>query len=271
MIEPVSTVSFRPFNMEIPRRSGARLPGAMGPAFRGPEWASRPDARLQEMIQAGRQTSALLSCLPGPNLGFFQAPSPLRLRPEKGLSWPRHTVRTHSRQPEPGRSSTSRSWRPWRQAGRPRPCSSGLTGPGRGPSRLLFRRLSSPDREHLPRAPATGAGAAAAASGTLPRASAPLLEAEQQGRISSTLFSGLAGVRARPPWGAAPSRARTRAWRTKRTGRRARRSEISRWSASAARPEVGVARVGAARRRPCAAARLSMAAERGARGCLRWR
>ena len=84
MIEPVSTVSFRPFNIEIPRQSSATAPAVAMDPIPVRNGHARPDTQLQEMIQAGRQTSALLSLMPGPNLGFFQAPSPLQLGAGKG-------------------------------------------------------------------------------------------------------------------------------------------------------------------------------------------
>jgi hypothetical protein len=141
------------------------------------------DPRLLEAMQTARQTSALLSTLPGPNLGFFSAPAPPQV-----LAGPAATAA-----PTPGPGPYSPVGTRERlnvplleamQTGRETSALlSGLMGPGQRVFPAPVPPAFAPAQQ-----PAAGAGPAA-----LPRAGVPLLEAEQQGRITSALLSGLAG------------------------------------------------------------------------------
>jgi len=80
-IEPISSVSQRPDAMMPRRRPQAVDQQAADTSVRSEPAAQvrgqMPDRRLAQVMQAGRETSALLSTLSGPREGIFQAPSPL--------------------------------------------------------------------------------------------------------------------------------------------------------------------------------------------------
>jgi len=158
MVDPIATFPMRP-DPVAPRRQD-QAAGQAG-VFPPP----RLGARLQEMMQTGRETSALLSTLPGPNLSFFQAPTALQTAPGRQLNVPLLESM---------------------QAGRE---TSTLLSSLMGPGQRAFAAPAPP--EFAPRREAPGAGAQAVPAGTLPPAGARLLETEQAGRETSTLLSGL--------------------------------------------------------------------------------
>ena len=193
MIEPVSASYFRPITATPSRPDDAVAPGGApasgngpGPITRQPEPTSA-DMRLQEEVQAGRETSALLSMLPGPNLGFYPPPSPPQfLAGRESLSAPAFGPGAFS--PSGSRERLNVPLLETLQTGRETSTLlSGLAGPGP----RAFPAPTPPAFDTARGTFAPPAGAGAAAPGALPRAAAPLLEAEQQGRISSALFSAL--------------------------------------------------------------------------------
>ena len=130
------------------------------------------------MMQQGRETSALLSTLPGPNLSFFQP-----AMPPQGFGG--------------GQAAQGRVNAPLME----------MEQQGRTASALLSPLMGQTQRTFQPPAPpvftgqnAAGAGAQAQPAGgqgmaaaPLPPAGARLLETEQAGRTTSTLLSGLMG------------------------------------------------------------------------------
>jgi len=137
--------------------------------------------RFTQAMQAGRETSALLSTLPGPNMSFFQPPAP------PGIAGQGLTPRGASFLGRPPSIPLLETM----QAGRETSTLlSSLMGPGqRAFPAPVPPRFAPAGVTNGPGAAATGAGAGNA----LPRAAAPLLETEQQSRTTSTLRSVLMG------------------------------------------------------------------------------
>ncbi len=145
---------------------------------------SRPNTRLMETMQAARESSALLSTLPGPNLSFFQPPAlPPFAQREKALAAPAFGPGAYS----PARLSVGLL--ETQQTGRE---ASTLLSALMGPNERAFR---------APVPPLFAQQRPSAAGYALPRSGAPLLEEELQGRVTSTLLSGLMGA----PRGSGPS------------------------------------------------------------------
>ena len=156
-IEPVNRVTMRP-DITAPRR---------------------PDFRLQEMMQTGRETSALLSTLPGPNLSFFRPAAPLQgISPSGaeggGVSAPRRLNAPLLETEQQGRVAAA------------------LLSPLMGQNERTFQAPTPPS---FVRGANEGQAASAVGGGAplLPRAGAQLLETEQSGRTTSALLSGLMG------------------------------------------------------------------------------
>ena len=158
MVDPIATIPMRP-DPVAPRRQDQAA------SQTGPFPSPKINARLQEMMQTGRETSALLSTLPGPNLSFFQAPAAFPTAPGRQLNVPLLESM---------------------QAGRE---TSTLLSTLMGPGQRAFAAPAPP--EFAPRREAPRAGAQAAPAGALPPAGARLLETEQAGRETSALLSGL--------------------------------------------------------------------------------
>ena len=190
-IEPINPAGFRP-DLLSPRRQTFGTGQGAGPSAPGsaaaPATRALPNLQLQELIQTGRENSALLSTLPGPNLSFFQAPGPA------GAGFPQGPLGGGA----PGTRQLNVPLLETEQTGR---VSSTLFSALMGPNRRAFQ----PPMPPVFAAPANGAGTTpgftgAASTAALPPAGAPLLEAEQAGRTTSTLLSGLMGP-GRPPAG----------------------------------------------------------------------
>ncbi|HVP17742.1 MAG TPA: hypothetical protein VMU36_02020 [Spirochaetia bacterium] len=154
------------------------IPGDAGAAPSAPVKTDqpRPDARLAQAMQAGRETSALLSTLPGPNLSFFQAPSPLQASPRQEGFAAAGTL---------GAGPGQRLNVPLQEAMQTGRETSALLSTLMGPNERAFPAPLPPAF-----APQQG-GVPPAATSALPRAGAQLLETEQAGKTTSALLSGL--------------------------------------------------------------------------------
>jgi hypothetical protein len=147
--------------------------------------------RVLQMMQQGRETSALLSTLPGPNLGFFQPPTTLQgfggAAPAAGglpAAQPRINAPLMEEELQ-GRTTSA------------------LLSPLMDQNRRVFQPPTPPIFAGGNAAGAArGAGAAGftpqtagaqGAAAPLPRAGAQLLETEQAGRTTSALLSGVMG------------------------------------------------------------------------------
>lgn len=161
-------------NYAIRRQNTLRDAGAQTTAAQAVQ--SRPDARLARALQTGRETSALLSTLPGPNMSFFQPPAALPGAPARQ-----------------GAASTlgaglQRPNVPLQEAMQTGKTTSALLSTLRGPNERAFPAPVPPAFEQ--RRGAQGVTAPGAAD-RLPREGARLLETEQAERTASTLLSGL--------------------------------------------------------------------------------
>ncbi len=193
-IEPVNNITMRP-DLLTPRRQTAAADQGAAPAP-APAQATQPriNARLAQALQAGREASALLSTLPGPNLSFFRPPAPSPPGPRQEGFAPEAASGGG-----PGRRLNVRLMETM-QAGRE---TSALLSTLMGPNTRAFPAPVPP--EFAPRqgalTPVAGNGAAPGQAvpgqvgNALPREGARLLEAEQTGRTNSTLLSGLMAPR----------------------------------------------------------------------------
>jgi len=173
-IEPINGVSLRP-ELLAPRRQNQ---------------TQQPNPRLQEMIQAGRSTSALLSTLPGPNLSFFQpAAPPQGVLPASGPT---------AGGPSAPQQRLNAPLLEMEQQGR---VASVLLSPFMGqnerafpaPSPAVFGERNGAGLSTSAMSGGAPSSAASLTSARLPPAGAQLLETEQTGRTTSALLSGLAG------------------------------------------------------------------------------
>jgi hypothetical protein len=188
-IEPINGVSMRPDLTAMRRQNQAGYPGdapndsAAGGAPNNPlatAAGQRLPPQLLQMMQQGRETSGLLSTLPGPNLSFFQPPAPppgftANGQAPRGLAGPGQRVNAPLLEMEQQGQVTS-----------------ALLSPMMGPN------MAGQDQRVFPApTPPTFAGANPAGTMTNPaplrRAGAQLLETEQAGRQTSALLSGLMG------------------------------------------------------------------------------
>ncbi len=158
--------------------------------------APRPNAQLLQAEQAGRQTSALLSTLPGPNMSFFQAPAPpvgMGGAGQQGFA-------AAGAGAGPGQRLNVPLLETMQQGREASTLFSGLEGPNP-------RAFPAPVPPAFAQGGAAGTapGAAPPAGPTVPRAGAQLLETEQAGRTTSTLLSSLAGPGPAPGFAGAAS------------------------------------------------------------------
>ena len=187
-----------------PRRQNAADQGATAPAVSAqasaPAAAATPlrmNAQLQQALQTGRETSALLSTLPGPNLGFFQPPAPFQGAQLQGP--PATGAGGAAGVAGPGRRPNLQLMETMQTGRETSTLLSSLMGPNQrafpAPTPPAFAAsrafAAAPAFAGAPTGPGNAAGAFAA--GPLPRAGARLLETEQAGRVSSRLLSGLTG------------------------------------------------------------------------------
>ncbi|MGA2615662.1 MAG: hypothetical protein ABSG38_19655 [Spirochaetia bacterium] len=202
-IEPINGVYPRQ-DLTTPRRQDQQAAGPTAEAGAastnapGASAGQRPNFRLQQMMQAGRETSALLSTLPGPNLSFFQPPT---LPPGVAAQGPAGG----------GSAGTQRLNAPLLETMQRGRETSAFLSTLVGPNQKAFQAptlpaFAAPQNQAGPQANAAGAPGAAGpletrplatgplASGNLPRAGASLLRAEQAGRTTSTLLSALNGT-----------------------------------------------------------------------------
>jgi hypothetical protein len=188
-IEPINGVFMRPDLAAARRQNQAGYPGDApndSAAGGAPNNAlataagQRLPPQLLRMMQQGRETSALLSTLPGPNLSFFQPPAPppgftANGQAPGGLAGPGQRVNAPLFEMEQQGQVTS-----------------ALLSPMMGPNMMGQNQRVFPAPT-----PSTFVGAAPASTTENPsplrRAGAQLLEAEQAGRETSTLLSGLMG------------------------------------------------------------------------------
>ena len=187
-IEPIGNVSLRP-DVLAPRRQIATSLNA--PTFRD---SQARNAQLTQAMQMGRETSALLSTLPGPNMTFFRPPSPPSFAGPKApggagvggrLSAPLLETMQAGRETSTLLSSLMGPGpRAFPAPVPPQFAQPGLTA---GPTPAARAGLTAGAGQ------AVGAGQTPLAGGALPRTAAPLLETELQGRTTSTLLSGLMG------------------------------------------------------------------------------
>jgi hypothetical protein len=187
--EPINGVSMRPDLTAMRRQNQAVYPGdapndsAAGVAPNNAlatAAGQRLPLQVLQMMQQGRETSALLSTLPGPNLSFFQPPGQppgftANGQPPGGLAGPGQRVNAPLLQMEQQGQVTS-----------------ALLSPMMGPN------MAGQNQRVFPApTPPTFAGANPAGTMTNPapfrRAAAQLLESEQAGRETSALLSGLMG------------------------------------------------------------------------------
>jgi len=187
-IDPIFGNSIRNDLLTNPRRNQVNqadnAPAQPAASANAAAPAQRLPPQVLQMMQQGRETSALLSTLPGPNLSFFQPAVP-----PQGFG---------------GAGQTAGG----ALGGQPRinaPLME-MEAQGRTASALLSPLMGQNQRAFQPPTPPvfagpTPAGAAAqaptagtqAAANPLPPAGAQLLETEQTGRTTSTLLSGLMG------------------------------------------------------------------------------
>ena len=187
-----------------PRRQNAADQGATAPAVSAqasaPAAAATPlrmNAQLQQALQTGRETSALLSTLPGPNLGFFQPPAPFQGAQLQGP--PAAGAGGAAGVAGPGRRPNLQLMETMQTGRETSTLLSSLMGPNQrafpAPTPPAFAAsrafAAAPAFAGAPAGPG-GNAAGAFAAGPLPRAGARLLETEQAGRVSSRLLSGLA-------------------------------------------------------------------------------
>ncbi|MGA2764748.1 MAG: hypothetical protein ABSG17_15465 [Spirochaetia bacterium] len=199
-IEPINAASLRP-DLMAPRRQNAADRGAAPTAVSAhastPAAAAPPprmNAQLQQALQSGRETSALLSALPGPNMSFFKPPAP-----------PLQSARLQGQPAAGAAGAAGPGQRPnlqlmeTMQTGRE---TSTLLSSLMGPNQRAFSAPTPPafaaSRAFAAAPAGPGGNAGAVAAGPLPRAGARLLETEQAGRVSSTLLSGLTTPPAQP-------------------------------------------------------------------------
>jgi len=139
----------------------------------------RPDARLARVMQTGRETSALLSTLAGPNLSFFPPPAlPPGVQAQQGLA----------AAGGPAAGQGQRLNVPLQEAMQTGRTTSALLSGLMGSNERAF---PAPEPPAFTQRQAAPGGVAPAAANTLPREGARLLETEQAGRTTSTLLSGL--------------------------------------------------------------------------------
>jgi hypothetical protein len=136
--------------------------------------------QVQQALARGRQASALLSTLPGPNLDFFAPPVP----PGGTQAFAAPARGPGAFSPVGARERLNVPLLEQVQAGR---VTSSLLSSLWGPGERVFRGPVPPQF-----AAGAAAGAApATATPALPPTAAPLLEAEQRGRTTSALLSAL--------------------------------------------------------------------------------
>ncbi len=175
-INPIPPVSHR---FAIGR---VNTPGDQAARVVAPAQAARPrpNAQLLQAEQAGRETAALLSTLPGPNLSFLQPPA----LPPAFAAAARFTAGPGQRLNVPLLETM--------QTGRE---TSALLSSLQGPNQRAFP-APTPPAFAAGQGAVTGAGNMAAPGGpgaALPRSGVQLLETEQAGRTTSTLLSSLMG------------------------------------------------------------------------------
>jgi hypothetical protein len=219
-IEPIYGASMRTDPL-LQRRNQAADPGD-APANAGAPFANPPAAtaqrfppRVLQMMQQGRETSALLSTLPGPNLSFFQPPAPpqgfggpVQAGPAQaaggpgGLAGARPRLNVPLLEMEAQGGVTSALLSPLMGTNQrafqaptppvfaaPNAGAAAGTGPGlqaAGAQATGFQ-ATGVQAAGMQAVPPQGAGAA------IPRTGAQLLETEQAGRTTSRLLSGLMG------------------------------------------------------------------------------
>lgn len=183
-IEPINGAYFRPDLTTSRRQDQQAGPGATSTV------EQRPNLQLQQVMQAGRETSALLSTLPGPNRSFFQPPAP-----PPGISAQGPAGR--------GPAGTQRLNAPLLETMQTGRETSALLSALMGPNQRAFQAptppaFAAPQNQAGLQANAAGSAGAAGplaagpiTSGNLPRAGAPFLETEQAGRVTSALLSSL--------------------------------------------------------------------------------
>lgn len=221
-IEPINGVSMRPDLTALRRQNQAVYPGdapndAAGgapnnaPATAAAAAGQRLPPQVLQMMQRGRETSALLSTLPGPNLGFFQPPAPppgftATGQTAGGLPGPQPRINAPLFEMEQQGRVTSALLSPLmgpnmmdqnmmgqneRVFPAPTPpafAAANATGQAANPAGVMAS-AAGPN----PGGPQAIAAGGAPGSAPLPRAGAQLLETEQTGRETSALLSGLMG------------------------------------------------------------------------------
>jgi hypothetical protein len=186
VVGPLNSNSLRADLFASHRQTQAAGPQAAGPEAPGGTAAlgigRRANLQLQELMQTGRENSALLSALPGPNLSFFQAPGPAEagfLQGAAGVG-------------APGGRPLNVPLLETEQTGR---VTSSLFSALMGSDMRVFPAPTPPVFTE-----AANAAGSAATPEALPPAGVQLLETEQAGRTTSTLLSGLMAP-GQPPGG----------------------------------------------------------------------